>query len=159
MRKLLILFFSGILLFASTSCAGPPAVGRKADVAGSRTVSAGAGSGTGLGKVAPDVIFREGTASDGKIVLSSGDIVGFYTKYAKFNHSYQIVFQLTEAGKETFAEETAKLLGNTVSVWSGKKLVNSSGIEAPITDGSVAITAKDEDAMKSICKELEGQAE
>ena len=158
MSKLQIPVFACVLILVLTACSGLSAPDQTASAAGSRTAVSSIGSEAQLLKAAPDVTFREGTTSGGRVVLSSGDIVGFHTKYTKFNHSYEIAFELTEAGRKKFAEETTKLLGNTVSIWAGNDLLNSSEVEAPITDGTVAFTAKADDTMQSICKKLEGQS-
>jgi preprotein translocase subunit SecD len=151
MKRIFLIVITGIVLFALSSCSGAPKT---------KTVSSqGKQTAAAQYKVAADVCFREGTAADGKVVLSSADIIGFHTGYDNYHNSYNVIFQLTESGKKTFAEETEKMLGRVISVWAGKECLRSPYVEAQITDGSVAIPVEDESSMTRICGKLKGSAD
>lgn len=153
MKKFFLLIFTGILLLALVSCSG-------AGTAGGKTESSGLNSAASAGKAAPGVAFREGSESSGKMILSSGDIAGISVEKAKSDHSsYQIVFQLTEKGKKSFAEETEKLAQSAgkASIWLGSKRIITLSVYAPITDGAVAIEKKDQKSAEALCRELESQ--
>lgn len=115
-------------------------------------------SGNSLLSVTDAVCFKEGSAAGGKVVIASGDIVGFYSEYDEGNDAYQIVFKLTENGKELFSTETTKLAeeGGGLSLWVGDEKIASPRVMAPITDGAVALSF-DEENINIICDKLQGK--
>lgn len=151
MKRIFLFVLTGLVLLALNSCSVAPKT-KTGSEQGNQTAVA-------QYKVAADVCFREGTAADGKVVLSSADIIGFRTGYDKPHNTYEVVFQLTESGKKTFVEETEKMLGGVISVWAGKECLKSPYIEAQITDGSVAIPLEDESSLTRICGKLKGSAD
>jgi hypothetical protein len=151
MKRIFLFVLTGLVLLALCSCSGAPKT---------KTVSAqGKQTTVAQYKAAADVCFREGTAADGKVALSSADIIGFYTAYDKSHKTCEVVFQLTEAGKKSFAEETEKMLGGEISVWAGKECLKSSHVMAQITDGRMALTVGDESSLNRICGKLKGSSD
>lgn len=152
MKRIFLLVFIAVLQLALVSCS---AATKTKTTTRTETVRV-QGNQTAIAqyKAAADVCFREGTAANGKVVLSSGDIAFFSTDCEKSRGFYEIVFQLTEAGKKSFSEETKKMLGGVISVWVGTERLQSPRIEAPITDGRVALPVGDESSLNRICGQL-----
>ncbi len=159
MKKFLSFLLAGLLALTFISCAANPASGKPENTAGSRAPDTGTSS-EKLSRVATDVSFREGTAADGKLVLSSSDIAGFYSDYDQSNHLYRIVFRLTKSAKDSFAKETEKLSqsGGTLSIWAGKDRLKSASVYAQIRDGEAAVSSKDKTEISAMYKKIKGTA-
>lgn len=151
MKRIFLVVLTGLVLLALYSCSVAPKT-KTGSAQGNQTAAV-------QYKVAADVCFREGTAADGKVVLSSADIIGFHTGYDNYHDSYNVIFQLTDSGRKSFAEETEKMLGGVISVWAGKECLQSPHIEAQITDGSVALPVENESSLNRICGKLKGSAD
>ncbi len=158
MKKLFMLMMTGVLLFVMASCSNAADQNQSSSFAGNKNISVSSNSVT-LNKAAENVYLREGTTSKGSVVISSDDIVGFYTKKFKSQNSYQIVFQLTDTGKKSLAEETTKLSqsAGSVSLWVGNEMIVNLSVYAPITDGTFAVTNADADSVNNICNKLQGK--
>lgn len=158
MKKFLSFLLAGLLASVLIACSANPASGRPEGTAGSQ--AAGTGSSGKLSRVASDVSFREGTAADGKLVLSSSEIAGFYSDYDQSNHLYRIVFRLTESTTDSFAKETEKLSqsGGTLSIWAGKDRLKSVSVYAQIRNGEAAVSSKDKTEISAMYKKIKGTA-
>lgn len=124
----------------------------------SRSPASSANSnGTKINQIASDIAFREGTAKDGKAILSSSDLIGFYTGDDTFDHSYKMIgFKLKECAEKSFSEATERLAksGGTLSLWAGEDRLNSSTLSDPIIGDTFVLSHLEEDQLNSICKKL-----
>lgn len=143
---------------AADSGASGPSSRTSAPSAASSGVPSDASSQTPLLKVPDGVCLREGSDADGKIILASGDFLGFRRDYFEPTRSDRLIFELTDAGKEAQAKATAGLTGGSVSLWLGKDKLTTLSVEAPVTGGSFAIVGNDADGIKSIYDRLTGGA-
>ncbi|QAT50865.1 hypothetical protein EQM14_14415 [Caproiciproducens sp. NJN-50] len=185
MIKKFFLIWIGVILLALPSCAAGPSadkaeshsqtsagsqvsVSSQAPMSGgassagpalssSRAPASSADSSSTLSKTASNIVFREGTAKDGKVILSSSDLTGFYTEDDTFNHSYKMIgFKLKKSAEESFSEETERLAKSegTLSLWAGEERLNSSTLSDPIIGDTFVLSHLEEDQLDGICKKL-----
>lgn len=175
-RGLLLFALAAALTLGSVSCSGAggasssgassaadpgasePSSRTSASSAAYSGTSSDASSQTPLLKVPDGICLREGSDADGKIILASGDFLGFRRDYFEPTRSDRLIFELTDAGKEAQAQATAGLTGGSVSLWLGKDKLTTLSVEAPVTGGSFAIVGNDADGIKSIYDRLTGGA-
>lgn len=151
MKKLFVLFFLiCFFLISFASCTGTQQAAKLTSSAPNK-----------LSKAAENVCFKEGAMAEGTVVLSAKNIEGFYYEFSKSRQGYQIVFQLTDEGKNILSEETTKLskTNGVISFWIGDELIASPEVVAPITSGRFTIIKEDlnEQNIAAFCNKLQGK--
>lgn len=147
MKKLVMIISAALFILALVSCS--------AKVPKSTSSAASSAS----NKISQDVCFREGTAANGKVIISSNEITAFYPNDS--NNRYEIAFKLTDSGKKSLSDETAKLTetGGSISLWIGDKMAVNDEVRAPITDGNPAFSVDSADKVTAICNQLHGKSD
>lgn len=82
--------------------------------------------------------FCEGSTQD-KVILEGAKHVENATA-GVYEDQYVVQLKLTDAGKSLFSEATARLVGQTISIWMDKTMISSPTVNSAITDGNAIIT-------------------
>ena len=92
--------------------------------------------------------FREGTSSDGTVVLQGSTDVKEADWAITTENGYIVTLDLTDSGKSKFAEATTRLKGSEtpISIWMDDELVTSVNVQEAITNGEAMITGDGFDA-------------
>lgn len=84
--------------------------------------------------------FREGTSADGTVILEGSKDVDKAAAGVDEEGNYIVQLELTAAGKTKFAEATAKMVGETISIWMDDNMISYPTVESVITEGIASIT-------------------
>ncbi len=85
----------------------------------------------------------KGTTAE-KIILEGSDVVkaepGMVQDSSTGQYKYLVSLQLSESGKEKFAEATERLKGKVISIWMDDTMISYPTVESAITDGECTIS-------------------
>lgn len=94
--------------------------------------------------------FREGSATDGELVLDGSMVESASAQYGQVSGStaeYYVVLQFTDDGAQAFGEATTRLApeNGTISIWLDDENVSTATVNTAITDGAAIITGSASD--------------
>ena len=82
--------------------------------------------------------FRE---PDGTVILTGEDVARVSAEEDElFVGQYYVAFELTDAGRERFAEATQRLIGMEIGIWLDDALIAAPTVRSAITEGAGQIT-------------------
>ena len=82
--------------------------------------------------------FRE---PDGTVILTGEDVAAVSAAQDEiFDWQYNVAFELTDAGRDKFAEATRRLIGQTIGIWLDDELISAPTVQSAITEGRGVIT-------------------
>lgn len=79
----------------------------------------------------------------GKVVLEGSDVTDAYAAYDSQDSGHIVVLKLNSTGKTKFAEATARLVGQTISINMDNTEISSPKVEEAITGGEAIINGMD----------------
>ena len=91
--------------------------------------------------------FREGSASDGALILDGSMIENATAQYGPTTtggaSEYFVVLEFTDEGAKAFGDATTRLYGEkgTISIWLDNENISTATVNAAITDGTAIITS------------------
>ncbi len=84
-----------------------------------------------------------GTTAD-TVILEGSDVVSASPAMTQDQttgeYEYMVALELSEEGKEKFAEATERLVGQTISIWMDDTMISYPTVNEAITDGQCSIT-------------------
>ena len=87
--------------------------------------------------------FRGGSDASGEVLLEGSDVKSAYSSYQSTNsgvHEHVVVLELTDEGKQKFADATSKYLNQTISIWMDNECISAPKVNSVITDGTAVIS-------------------
>ncbi len=81
--------------------------------------------------------FCEGNTKDTVVLKGADDIKS--AQPGVYDNQYVVELTLTESGKAKFAEATARLVGQTISIWMDDTMISAPTVNSAITDGAAII--------------------
>ncbi|MBQ1231077.1 MAG: protein translocase subunit SecD [Clostridia bacterium] len=81
--------------------------------------------------------FCEGQTQDKVVLKGAADIKS--ATPSVYENQYVVALELTDAGKTKFAEATARLVGQTISIWMDDVMISAPTVNQAITDGNAII--------------------
>ena len=84
--------------------------------------------------------FCEGTTQDTVVLQGAQDIESAAPGVDPESGGYVVQLKLTSQGKSKFAEATARLVNQTISIWMDDTMISSPTVNTAITDGNAIIT-------------------
>lgn len=84
--------------------------------------------------------FREGADISGEVILTGADVEKANVFYDEMNRNYFILIDFTSSGTEKFAEATARLVGEIISIWVDGELLSAPYVHEQVVDGRTVIS-------------------
>ncbi len=105
------------------------------------------------------IYFCEGTdgpvAKPDSIILQGAKDVASASPGVDDDGKYIVQLKLTDAGKQKFADATARLLNQTISIWLDNDMKSAPTVQSAITDGVASITGmEDADAANDLANTI-----
>ncbi|MDR1131508.1 MAG: protein translocase subunit SecD [Oscillospiraceae bacterium] len=79
---------------------------------------------------------------DNAVVLEGADVTKSYASFDEQSASYVVVLELSPEGTKKFAEATARLVGQRISIYMDDTEISAPTVNSAITDGSAIITGQ-----------------
>jgi len=91
-----------------------------------------------------------------KVELEGADIKDAYVSYNSESNQYEVSLEFSDEGTAKFADATARLKGQTMSIWMDEKMLSAPTVNDVITGGRASISGG-ADMDQEYCKTLAGQ--
>lgn len=92
---------------------------------------------------------------DGNVVLEGTDVKKSYASLDEQGVTYNVILELTDTGKQKFADATGRLIGKNISIYMDENEIESATVQDQITGGIARITnQKDVATAKALADKI-----